>query len=47
MRVQTPCNAIELDVRLGDLSRSHVDGEQVESLDLILATPDVIEDPVP
>jgi hypothetical protein len=44
--VKTPCDAVELDVRLRDLA-DKVDGEKVETLHLVLAACDAGEVPVP
>jgi len=46
MRIGTPSDAVEFDVRLTDLIR-RADGEEVEPLNLVLARSDVVELPVP
>ena len=45
-RIQSPSNAIELELSLGDLEFA-VDGEEVEALDLVLRGADVFEVPLP
>jgi len=47
VRISTPRDAVELDVVLADLVRRRVNGEEIETFDLVLARANAAELPVP